>query len=149
MATDIVTTRTRVKAGAAYLDVTQPGWYRTLDVEHLDLADECRCVLGQLFQPVKDADYSLDSDDYDDERLPDDGYSCGINALFGKGIDPHYDDRAELQAKLYGFNVLYRDDAVRLGLHLAQLENEDDYAALQHEWERQINKRLRKAAENG
>ena len=38
----------RVREGAKFLDEKIPDWYRQVVVEELDMADECRCVLGQL-----------------------------------------------------------------------------------------------------
>lgn len=40
--------RKRVERGAAYLDEVDPGWYRHVDSETLELADGRQCVLGQL-----------------------------------------------------------------------------------------------------
>lgn len=39
----------RIEQGAAWLDETQPGWERRLDIGQLDLASCERCVLGQVF----------------------------------------------------------------------------------------------------
>lgn len=41
--------RARVKRGAVFLDDLRPGWERVINLDHLELADSCRCVLGQLF----------------------------------------------------------------------------------------------------
>lgn len=41
-----------VAAGAAYLDDTNPGWWRRINLDRLDLSSTCRCILGQL-----DGDY--------------------------------------------------------------------------------------------
>ena len=38
----------RVEAGAALLDEKLPGWWREIDLEKLNLASRCNCVLGQL-----------------------------------------------------------------------------------------------------
>lgn len=38
----------RVAAGAAFLDQAEPGWRQHIDIDRLDLASPCRCVLGQL-----------------------------------------------------------------------------------------------------
>jgi hypothetical protein len=38
----------RVRRGAAYLDDVDPGWYRRVDSETLELGDGRHCILGQL-----------------------------------------------------------------------------------------------------
>jgi hypothetical protein len=38
----------RVRHGAELLDRILPGWFLQIDVETLDLAASCNCVLGQL-----------------------------------------------------------------------------------------------------
>ena len=38
----------RVARGAAYLDEREPGWWQRIDLDALDLAVPCKCVLGQL-----------------------------------------------------------------------------------------------------
>lgn len=37
-----------VERGAALLDEKLPGWENDIDLEKLDLAHDCKCVLGQL-----------------------------------------------------------------------------------------------------
>ncbi len=39
----------RVARGAAYLDTIDPGWYRHVDPDRLELADGALCVLGQRY----------------------------------------------------------------------------------------------------
>jgi len=39
----------RAARGAAYLDRVDPGWYRYVDPDRLELADGARCVLGQRY----------------------------------------------------------------------------------------------------
>ncbi len=39
----------RAARGAAYLDRVDPGWYRHVDLDRLELADGARCVLGQCY----------------------------------------------------------------------------------------------------
>ncbi len=39
----------RAARGAAYLDRVDPGWYRHVDLDRLELADGVRCVLGQRY----------------------------------------------------------------------------------------------------
>lgn len=38
----------KIAAGAAFLDEHEPGWVDRIDVDRLDLASMCGCVLGQL-----------------------------------------------------------------------------------------------------
>ncbi len=45
-------TEARVARGASHLDAHLPGWERRIDLAILDLADSCRCVLGQLYAQV-------------------------------------------------------------------------------------------------
>jgi hypothetical protein len=38
----------RVEAGAAWLDVHEPGWLEKIDLDTLFLGSACDCILGQL-----------------------------------------------------------------------------------------------------
>lgn len=38
----------RVDRGAALLDEKRPGWWRHIDLDRLDIASACDCVVGQL-----------------------------------------------------------------------------------------------------
>lgn len=38
-----------IKRGAALLDKERPGWRDEINLATLDLADDCYCVLGQIF----------------------------------------------------------------------------------------------------
>lgn len=38
----------RVAAGAARLDREWPGWWKRIDLEQLNVGDDCACILGQL-----------------------------------------------------------------------------------------------------
>ena len=42
-------TEDRVQTGAAWLDLTYPGWYRSIDLSILDVAKCDVCVLGQIY----------------------------------------------------------------------------------------------------
>lgn len=44
------TPRERVRAGVAWLDENQPRWRDRVSVNDLEMANGCRCVLGQLFE---------------------------------------------------------------------------------------------------
>lgn len=41
--------RPNVAKGTALLDDKVPGWYAKIDVRRLQLDDNCRCIIGQLF----------------------------------------------------------------------------------------------------
>jgi len=43
-----------VKAGVAYLNVTDPNWFWRINPETLDLSQPCHCILGQLEQQTPD-----------------------------------------------------------------------------------------------
>ncbi|HEV2376203.1 MAG TPA: hypothetical protein VGS19_29040 [Streptosporangiaceae bacterium] len=47
----------RVAAGAAFLDTRDSGWWQRIDLEHLDLGDGCRCILGQLLDDYISVEY--------------------------------------------------------------------------------------------
>lgn len=38
----------RVRRGAELMDEKMPGWFLRVDLDSLDMASPCRCVLGQL-----------------------------------------------------------------------------------------------------
>lgn len=40
--------RKDVEAGAFYLDENHPGWFKKINLDTLDLSNQCNCVLGQL-----------------------------------------------------------------------------------------------------
>jgi hypothetical protein len=42
----------RVQAGAAVLDEHNPGWHNRIDLDTLQLACGCDCVLGQIYQEM-------------------------------------------------------------------------------------------------
>jgi hypothetical protein len=72
----------RVAKGAAYLDEREPGWWKRIDLDKLDLRKPCRCILGQLdtdrqehdFWSLIAARFGLDVFEDDDQRL-------GFNAV--------------------------------------------------------------------
>lgn len=39
----------KVAVAAAELDYLRPGWAKEINVEILDIASDCKCILGQLF----------------------------------------------------------------------------------------------------
>ena len=44
-----VTDEKRVADGARYLDLNAPGWFRSIDLNRLNMSNPCYCVVGQLF----------------------------------------------------------------------------------------------------
>ena len=44
----------RIDKGVAWLNANVPDWLDRIDLDRLDLASGCRCVLGQLFAHVVD-----------------------------------------------------------------------------------------------
>lgn len=54
------TLQERVDRGAAWLDLVYPEWWTHVDLGRLQLADSCRCVLGQVFRATN-AHWSDDS----------------------------------------------------------------------------------------
>lgn len=57
MSATTTTIAERVAAGAAWLDEHEPGWVDLIDLDKLNLASGCRCILGQLESPRLDPDY--------------------------------------------------------------------------------------------
>lgn len=45
----MATVAERVAAGVAWLDAKAPGWIDRVDLDELQMASTCSCVLGQLF----------------------------------------------------------------------------------------------------
>jgi hypothetical protein len=55
----------RVQAGVDLLDREVPGWVGYVDLDSLDVTDECRCVLGQVFGGGARDGYSEGLDELD------------------------------------------------------------------------------------
>ncbi len=62
----------RVARGVAWLDETRPGWAERVDLDRLDLASPCRCVLGQEFGDYFEIVWS--------DGAPPDTQAYGFNA---------------------------------------------------------------------
>lgn len=73
----------RVAAGAAWLDEHEPGWERRIDLGVLELADDCRCVLGQLSGRTMDEACLSPFSDYVMEYGPSDTVRFGFNVMVG------------------------------------------------------------------
>lgn len=92
---------TRVARGAALLDNTLAGWDERIDLDKLDLASPCNCILGQEFAGYAD-DFNDDGwTPYDAAmiELPmdgyDDAYHYGFDKLYGETTAAFRDLTAE------------------------------------------------------
>ncbi len=52
----------RVEAGAAYLSVVHPHWYKHVDLNILDLGSAQKCILGELYGDFDEAEEDLHLD---------------------------------------------------------------------------------------
>lgn len=69
------TARTRVAAGAAWLDRNVPDWVGRIDLDELMMRSVCDCVLGQLFGDYYAAPITLD-----------DSIAMGFDTAEGKAL---------------------------------------------------------------
>jgi hypothetical protein len=59
-----LTIQKRVDNGVKLLNTNKPGWLKKVDIETLDIADDTKCVLGQVFASRKNSSgYLLAIDD--------------------------------------------------------------------------------------
>jgi hypothetical protein len=82
----------RVARGAALLDREYPGWHQRIDLSVLDLANSCRCILGQVYRPVAHIPGQQTS------WGQEDGYDTGtedLNLNSGDIVDHGFDFCAE------------------------------------------------------
>lgn len=107
--------------GAAYLDRVLPGWAEHVAILDLDLGDTCRCVLGQLFQPLVP-----ENEDPLRPRGWSSGYSAGLELL----------SLETLQNTLADGVVV--NDAQFLGFDHT---DENNYLDLTYAWQRLIEER--------
>jgi len=139
----MLTDQERVAAGAAWLDKTRPSWVDEIDLDRLDLAVACQCVLGQIvcmeaerqpFQSVVHIDEWDDEIVLDSSNLAEDGYDAVI--VPGPGMTDLLalvDDLSALvmsgkQATNRGFHVGGDDDR----------EWHEQWEGLTNEWRRVI-----------
>lgn len=54
----------RVANGVAWLDTAYPTWVYGVSIQDLDMADECRCVLGQVFEQPREGSLFPDGFSY-------------------------------------------------------------------------------------
>ncbi len=109
----MTTTAERVARGAAFLDEKMPGWDQRIDLDKLDLAAPCRCVLGQLATDLDEG--------HDDVWL-------AIVSHFGLSLHSPYRKADGTTDAALGFNT---DD----------LQWPPDYSDLTAEWRRLIEAR--------
>ena len=64
-----VTDEKRVADGARYLDLNAPGWFRSIDLNRLNMSNPCCCVVGQLFHSFAAGLEQLDVDSTEDEDV--------------------------------------------------------------------------------
>lgn len=70
--TIVDTVAERVARGVALLDEKVPGWHDRIDLSRLDMWDEARCILGQLFDDFFDGAAEL-------ELQEEDTYTSGFD----------------------------------------------------------------------
>lgn len=58
------TNEKRVLRGAAWLDEVMPDWFERIDLDELNLADECWCVLGQIVSDVTSEQLTEEGSDW-------------------------------------------------------------------------------------
>jgi hypothetical protein len=93
------TIETRVAQGVALLDEKLPGWVNRIDLDKLDLASTCDCILGQEFKGHPDVDME---DDGNDEGWPTASpFDIGVRELFvaAQFTNPEH------AARSHGFNA--------------------------------------------
>lgn len=120
----------RVAAGAKWLDAHVPTWAKEIDVKRLNLADSCRCVLGQLVHGVPGDVYS---------------FSTYLDVARSSPRQPTH-DLTDGQAERLGIvrPMTYRE-AVSRGFHLGEYdEHGSEWRDLTAEWRRVIEERRAK-----
>lgn len=84
-----------VAAGAALLDERIPQWWQRIDVGQLDLADSCRCVLGQLYPVMLPAELSYDRGRVALDLTPETAQQMGFNIGDDTEDEPSFADLDE------------------------------------------------------
>lgn len=64
----------RARRGAKWLDTQLPAWWQAVNINRLDIFDDCRCVLGQLYG-------SCDRAPLDFEEYADLGFNLDVGDL--------------------------------------------------------------------
>ena len=89
------TIQARVACGVALLDEKLPGWVERIDLDTLNLASPCRCILGQTWDLPVGVDYTafaLHADALDIDG--DEEVAYGFNA----GGEDWFEDEGEYDA---------------------------------------------------
>jgi len=81
-----MTDEKHVADGARYLDSNVPGWFRSIDLNRLDILNPCYCVVGQLFHSFGAGLEQLDVDATlgEDEAL---GFNPPLGPDFSNDVD--------------------------------------------------------------
>lgn len=79
--------RERVELGMAWLDARHPGWLDVIDLDVLDVASPCRCLLGQV---------TGDFDLYTAGLDMDMAIALGFDATVARDREQLYDEYAAL-----------------------------------------------------
>ena len=103
--------RKRVRAGMAFLDVTNPRWRRSINLDKLDLSDGECCVLGEVYGDYSDGrnalfrDVSELSNDYGATIETESQRRNKMAETFGFWLDdaetPHYRRLTEIWKEEY------------------------------------------------
>jgi hypothetical protein len=83
----------RVARGAALLDEKLPGWHERIDLDRLDLASSCDCVLGQEFADHSDAKADVDPYAVGLDKLDLWGFEAAEDGF--ESYSEHDDDEAD------------------------------------------------------
>lgn len=120
----------RITNGVAYLDEHVPDWLDVIDVDRLDLQQDCSCVLGQLVKSVET----------DDDWL--DGYTNVVEkpAL----VRGNWHPAPEAAEQLGMPEIMSFQQSVDNGFHTGDFDASDsEWLALTSEWRERITQ-LRK-----
>ena len=91
-----------VANGAQLLDEKHPGWWRSIDLDTLDLANCTECICGQL---AYTAYAHLKEDEFAIINLSTDRYLNYVNRLFGSRFKYAFAKNNRRKDVVYGFNV--------------------------------------------
>jgi len=72
----------RVEQGARTLNKVRPGWHKEIDLDSLELANTCDCVLGQVFGTYVDGIQAIENQrpGYNKGYLEEDeGFECDLS----------------------------------------------------------------------
>lgn len=72
----------QVKNGIAWLNMNVPAWRTQLDVDRLNMSNDCHCILGQLYGSFRSALTQL-NDPEDSTFVVDHGFDITTGGYFG------------------------------------------------------------------